>query len=415
MKGDLDRLMAEKDIDALWVSGPAQHNAAMTYFTGVAHVTDAELIKMRGKDPILFHKSMEREEASRSGLETINQAKYDFKQLLEEAGGDYIKAKAIQYRAMLEEIDLLTGRISLYGKVDVSAAWAEFSALQTMLPEIDFIGEGHHSILLEARATKGSEEVKRMREIGQITIDVVGRVEEYLTTSQVNQKGELIKENGEPVTIKDVKSKINLWLAELGAENPHGAIFAIGRDAGIPHSSGTASDVLRLGRTIIFDIFPCQEGGGYFYDFTRTWCLGYAPDAEQALYDDVYHVYQTVLSELEVNGHAPVLQDRTCELFEEAGHDTIRQDSQLQEGYVHSLGHGVGLDIHERPYFGRGATEKDILAPGTVTTIEPGLYYPGQNMGCRLENTVWILPDGGVEVLVDYPLDLVLDMEHWAP
>ena len=88
------------------------------------------------------------------------------------------------------------------------------------------------------------------------------------------------------------KRRINLWLAERGADNPEGTIFAIGRDAGVPHSTGTASDPLRLGQTIVYDIFPCEAGGGYYYDFTRTWCLGYAPDAVQALYQDVLDVYQ---------------------------------------------------------------------------------------------------------------------------
>ena len=92
----------------------------------------------------------------------------------------------------------------------------------------------------------------------------------------------LIGRDGEPVTIGQVKGLINLWLAERGAENPEGTIFAIGRDAAVPHSSGNPSDILRLGQTIVFDIYPCEAGGGYFYDFTRTWCLGYAPDDVQA-------------------------------------------------------------------------------------------------------------------------------------
>lgn len=415
MKEDLDRLMEEKNIDAIWVSGPAQHNAAMVYFTGVSHLTHAEFIKKKGESPVLFHNPMEREEAARTGFQTVNLATYEFKKLLEEAGGDYLQARARMYEEMLTEVDLLQGSIVLYGKVNLGGAWGVFSVLQDLLPELDFIGEGPNSILLEARATKGEGEVEEMRKMGQVTTEVVQRVEDYLTSSQVNEDEELITADGELLCVKDVKSKINLWLAELGAENPEGAIFAIGRDAGIPHSTGTDADVLRLGQTIVFDIFPCQKGGGYFYDFTRTWCLGYAPEEERALYEDVLRVYQKILSELSVDGFAPDLQERTCELFEELGHKTIRQDSQLQDGYVHSLGHGLGLNVHERPRFSRGATEADRLAPGTITTIEPGLYYPGRNMGCRLENTVWVRPDGEMEVLVDYPLNLVLDMEHWDP
>lgn len=416
MKRDLDRLMEEQGFDAIWVTGPAQHNAAMVYQTGVAHLTQAELIKKKGEAPILFHASMEREEAAASGLETVNLAKYEFKKLLEENEGDHIQAKAQMYHDMLEDVGLLQGRIAVYGKVDVSHSWGIYSALQKRLPQIHLVGEGPNSILLEARATKSEDEVEHMRHVGRITTQVVQRVLDLLTSSPVNADEELMRGDGEPLRVGDVKAKINLWLAELGAENPKGAIFAVGRDAGIPHSTGTASDILRLGETIVFDIFPCQEGGGYFYDFTRTWCLGYAPQKAQDLYQDVLHVYQTVVSEMEVDQFAPDLQSRTCDLFEGLGHRTIQEDSQLQEGYVHNLGHGLGLDIHERPRFrSSGATKADRLARGAVTTIEPGLYYPGQGMGCRLENTFWVRPDGTMEVLVDFPLDLVQDMDHWRP
>jgi Xaa-Pro aminopeptidase len=206
-------------------------------------------------------------------------------------------------------------------------------------------------------------------------------------------------------------TKINYWLSQLGVENPLGCIFAQGRDAGIPHSAGTDDDPIRLGKTIIFDIYPREPGGGYFYDFTRTWCLGYAPDAELNIYKDVKSVYETIIDELVMDESAFNFQERTCELFEEKGHKTIRQDSQLESGYVHNVGHGLGLDVHERPWFGK--FDNDRLSAGSVVTIEPGLYYPDQGMGCRLEDTVWVRPDGKMEILADYPYDLVLPMENW--
>jgi Xaa-Pro aminopeptidase len=231
-----------------------------------------------------------------------------------------------------------------------------------------------------------------------------------MTTHRVKNEV-LVKADGQALTIGDVKSCINLWLAERGAENPEGTIFAIGRDAGVPHSAGTPSDPLRLGQTIVFDIFPCEAGGGYYYDFTRTWCLGYAPDEALALYEDVYTVYREILDSLEPGVHCPEYQRRACELFEERGHPTTEKTPLTQEGYVHSLGHGLGLNVHERPWFGRNANAEDRLDPGTVVTIEPGLYYPERGLGVRLEDTVWMRPDGKPEILADFPLDLVLPMK----
>ena len=218
----------------------------------------------------------------------------------------------------------------------------------------------------------------------------------------------LVDKGGDPVTIGTVKRKIDLWLAERGVENPKGAIFAQGRDAGIPHSSGNPADSLRLGQTIVFDIFPSETGGGYFYDFTRTWCLGYAPDEVRELYEDVLAVYRQIMEELRLGALCRDYQKRTCELFAAQGHPTVCDAPATQDGYVHSLGHGLGLRVHESPMFGVSATEADRLDPGVVITIEPGLYYPDRGMGVRLENTVYARPDGVFEVLADYPLDLVL-------
>jgi Xaa-Pro aminopeptidase len=413
MKTDLIRLMERENIDALWILGSASHNPAMAYFTGNAHVSGADLIFIRGKEPVLFCNAMEREEAAKTGLKIIVTAKYDIVKLLEQSGGNEPKASAMMRELMFKELGLTKGRVSVYGKIEVSTILGSLSYLKELLSDIEFIGEGSTSILLEARATKDEAEIKRIREMGEITTQVVGKVSAYLQECQVRDDEVLVSEGGNPITIGQVKSKIDLWLAENGVENPKGAIFAIGRDAGIPHSAGNPEDEIRLGKTIIFDIFPQEAGGGYFYDFTRTWCLGYAPEAEQKLYDDVKQVYETMMTELVIDQHCPIFQERTCELFEEKGHKTIRQDPQLESGYVHSLGHGLGLDVHERPWFGKGAGPEDILSAGSVVTIEPGLYYPEKGMGCRLEDTVWVRPDGKMEILVEYPYELVLPMKNW--
>jgi Xaa-Pro aminopeptidase len=103
------------------------------------------------------------------------------------------------------------------------------------------------------------------------------------------------------------------------------------------------------------------------------------------------------------------LQDRTCDLFEELGHPTIRQDPLVQAGYVHTVGHGLGLDVHELPFT---RTPGATLKPGVIVTIEPGLYYPDEGMGCRLEDTIFVHPDGSIELLAEYPYDLVLPIEE---
>jgi Xaa-Pro aminopeptidase len=264
---------------------------------------------------------------------------------------------------------------------------------------------------MRAMATKDNLEVERIRKMGHITTRVVGNVADFLTSHTVKEEV-LIQANGSPLTVGDVKRRINLWLSEYGVENPEGTIFAIDRDAGVPHSSGNSHDLIRLGQTIVFDIFPCEAGGGYFYDFTRTWCLGHAPEPVQAVYSDVLDVYRQVKSSLVVDTICRDYQVLTCELFEARGHPTVKSNPQTQEGYVHGLGHGVGLNIHEYPRFSLTAgSDSDRLSPGSIVTVEPGLYYPERGLGVRLEDTIWVRPDGDMEVLAEYPLDLVLPMK----
>ena len=411
MKSDLDRLMQESDLDVILITGPAQHNPAMVYMTGGAHLTNADLVKKRDAAPILFHTSMERDEATSTNLQTKNIDEYRFNDLFKQTNGNTDEAYALLYQKMLADCGVVAGKLAIFGKVEAGRAYTIFTGLQKLMPELSIQGQLGDSILMRAMATKDDAEVDRIRKMGKLTTRVVGNVADFLTSHKVEREL-LIQEDGSQLTIGDVKRRINLWLAESGAENPEGTIFAIGRDAGVPHSSGNPDDPLRLGQTIVFDIFPCEAGGGYFYDFTRTWCLGYAPEPVQVVYSDVLDVYNEVKSQLKVDSACKEYQVLTCDLFEARGHPTVKSNPQTQEGYVHGLGHGVGLNIHEYPRFSLAVTgDSDRLSPGSIVTVEPGLYYPERGLGVRLEDTIWVRPDGNMEILAEYPLDLVLPMK----
>ena len=411
MKTDLQKNLTENQADALWITGPAQHNPFMMYLTGGGHITMADVILQTGQEPVLCHAPMERDEAAKTGLKTLNYSKYPIKERLAAANGDRLTAHALLYKSIFEELGLTSGKVILCGQSDVGKMHSTVNKLQELLPGLSFHGDHEDAILLQAMSTKDSDEIERIRKMGTVVVEVVSRVADFLTSHRVADNL-LVKEDGASLVIGDVKAKINLWLAELGAENPNDTIFAIGRDAGVPHSSGNSTDPLTLGQTIVFDIFPCEQGGGYFYDFTRTWCLGYAPDEAQALYDQVKSVYQQVTSELKTDVNAAHFQERTCDLFEAMGHKTIRQDPAAESGYVHSVGHGLGLHIHEKPWFSQKDDPSNILAPGSVFTIEPGLYYPEKGLGVRLEDSYYVTSAGKFEKFIDYPMELCLPMKR---
>ena len=416
MKSDLDALMQARGLDAILIVGDAEHNPPMYYFVGGGHVSSALLIKKVGKEPVLFYNDMERDEAAKSGLKTVSYNEYGpIDDFIEQANGNLLLAYALCRKKILSDHGLSGGRIGVYGKVDFSQNFGITMNLMKLMPEVEFIGEyGTDSVVQRAMETKDDVEVARIRQMGAVTTTVVQMVQDYLTACDVREDEVLLKEDGYPLTIGDVKSKISLWLAERGATDVDGVIFAIGRDAGVPHSVGDPNDLLTLGKTIVFDIFPAEKGGGYFYDFTRTWSLGYAAPEAQALYDQVQEIYNKVVENLDLNASFVEYQRMTCEYFESKGHKSQLSTSAPLDGYVHSLGHGVGLNIHERPTSRLTESGSDnILKSGVVITIEPGLYYPDKGMGVRIEDTYWVRPDGKMELLAEYPYDFVLPMKKW--
>jgi Xaa-Pro aminopeptidase len=414
MKSDLDALMDERNLDAIVVFGNAENNPPMYYLTGGGHFSSATLVKKNGNDAVLFCNDMEREEAAKSGLQIQLYGQYPMQELMQEAEGDYGKVMALRFLHILEDMELTSGKIAVFGNVEVSSLLTKLSYTDEWLPDVEFVGDTTmDSIFLRAMETKDETEVERIRKIGAITTEVVGLVAEYLTSCDVRADEVLLKEDGTPLLLGDVKRKINLWLAERDAVPSAGYIFALGRDAGIPHSVGNSDNIMRLGETIIFDLYPQESGGGFFYDFTRTWSLGYATPEAQELYSQVQEIYKQVVENMDLNAPFKQYHQMTCEYFESKGHKSNMNTNAPQDGYVHSLGHGVGINIHERPFSSFQVGDDHRLAPGVVITIEPGLYYPEQGMGFRIEDTYWVRPDGEIEILAEYPYDFVLEMKKW--
>jgi Xaa-Pro aminopeptidase len=407
MKTEIDELMKSNQIAALHITGAADHNPMMVYFTGLRHVSQGDLIKKPDEKGILFHIAFERDEAASTGLNLRCYDDFPYKELLAETGGDKTKVEARRLFHVLESSGITAGKVALYGQADAGKAYSIIQMVKQYLPEIEFVADWQDAVLLKAMITKDESELDQIRKMGKITTSVVGKTADFLSQHKARHD-QLVKTDGEYLTIGDVKQMINLWLAEAGAENPEGTIFSIGHDSAVPHSAGNATDTIRLGQTIVFDIFPCQAGGGYFYDFTRTWCMGYAPDAVIKLYQQVKLVYDTISASLKEGELCAQYQANTCDLFEKMGHPTIRSHKNTVDGYNHSIGHGLGLRVHEKPWFGDKADESDRLFPGTVFTVEPGLYYPEKYIGVRIEDTYCVTHTGRIEKMAEYPYDLIL-------
>ncbi len=412
MKSDLDHLMSDRNYDALLVIGSSSANPPLNYLTnGVTLGEKTLVIKKRGEAPVIIASSMEREEAAKSGLRVVDQNTYDPLGLIRAEGGSRLRGTARMVGKAFAELGV-RGQVLAWGQYDAGEALALFEAIEELNPSVKLQGEYENTLFDRVTATKDTAEVKRIKAVGRKTVKVVAGVQEFLTSHRA-RNGYLVKKDGARLTIGDVKRHLNRLLMDEGVVDVGWeTIFAIGHDAGVPHSRGEDRDALALGKSIIFDIFPAEPGGGYFYDFTRTWCLGYAPDEVQQAYDDVLHTFKTVRAALKPGEEFKVYQRLTCDLLEARGHPTIRSNPKTTNGYVHGLGHGVGLRIHESPGSYDYEGNKERLDPGVVITIEPGVYYPEKGYGARVEDTLWLNPATmKFETLARYPYALVLKVK----
>ena len=178
----------------------------------------------------------------------------------------------------------------------------------------------------------------------------------------------------------------------LGAEGmSFETIVASGARSALPHGRATEQPLPRRGfLTLDFGIIL----KGYCSDMTRTVFLGKPRQNERNAYQSVLEAQQAAV--------AAVTSGVSCGEVDEAARSVLRS-AGLAELFTHSTGHGVGLEIHEQPRVGAGQTTR--LAPGTVITIEPGIYLPGQ-YGVRIEDMVAVTRNGG-EVLTPSPKALI--------
>jgi len=141
MKNDIDRLMEEQNVDALWITGGLQNNPNIVYFTGIQHVNKADLFKIYGRDPILYYfVNMEREEAARSGLETHSYfSDNPLKEYLQKNKGNLSASIAARMKEVMEEIGLASSQVAISGMIDMSYSYTLIEQLKRLLPEIEFI------------------------------------------------------------------------------------------------------------------------------------------------------------------------------------------------------------------------------------------------------------------------------------
>ena len=400
MLSDLDKLMRERGIDAVIVPMHESVHAAFRWITRGAKVTRGYAIKLIDRAPLLLSYPMERDEAAATGLKTklIHDFGYD---AIFKSAPNSVEAYATFFTAVLR--DLEAGKIITFvGDLPFHLYFGIAEAMQQRGWMV-YRSTGEDLTQL-ARKRKEASEIEMIASVGGRTEAVVDRVRRVLRQCVIERDHLLYQ--GEVLSLGHLKRLVSSEINRLGMIEDHETILSQGRDAGIPHSRGDAAAMVRPSVPIVLDIFPSDRDSGYFFDLTRTFCVGPVPPDLQRIHSDVLAAFQLAADEMRAGTLASSYQALVCDFFETRGYATTRSDPTTLTGYVHSLGHGVGLEVHEKPFFGLTPTNRDVIEVGDIVTIEPGLYFPDREIGVRIEDTFVVAEDGRIRTLCrgDYGL-----------
>jgi len=227
------------------------------------------------------------------------------------------------------------------------------------------------------RAVKDDAELAQMRKAAALADEVVQRAIRLLKPG---------------VRELEVAAEIEYRMRKLGASGPaFESIVAFGDRAALPHARPTAKR-LKKGDLVVLDLGAIL--GKYCSDITRTVFVGKAPAKVRSWYAAVLEAQAAAID--------AVGAGRTCGEVDAAARGVLAA-FQLDQYFVHSTGHGLGLEAHEDPRLAKG--QKTPLASGNVVTIEPGVYVPGVG-GIRIEDDVAVLRRGN-EVLTRAPREFI--------
>ncbi len=233
------------------------------------------------------------------------------------------------------------------------------------------------SVVERLRLVKDSEELARIREAVKLGAKLFDRALQVLHAG---------------VAETEVAAEMELVARRSGAEAmSFPTIIASGPRSALPHGRASAQPIPTGGFVV------CDFGvilGGYCSDQTRTVWIGPVADEARRAYDAVLEAQQAAIQAVRPGVAAGEVDQAARNVLQKAG---------LAKYFTHSTGHGVGLEIHEAPRI--AAVQKDVLEPGTVITIEPGVYFPGK-WGVRIEDMVAVTP-AGYEVLTHTGKDFI--------
>jgi Xaa-Pro aminopeptidase len=359
----LDEAIASAGAKA-YVAYGSSLDADMRYLTRFRTTDPVLFLKQYGEPGKIIVSQMEFERAAReSAAVPVTRAQAGLTEIL--------KGEKNRWRAYARMVAGLVGGDILVPPQFPAALARELEAFSRVIVDEDTV--------LSARAVKSGEEIAAIARVGEATEAAMGQAIASIRSARV-RKGILYR-GRTPLTSEILQKEVAVTLLDRGCRAVD-TIISCGDDSAIPHMRG--SGPLREDTSIILDIFPQDEDTGFTADMSRTVVKGEPSRELVEMYEAVRGAQALAATLVRPGTTGAEIHGKVVDYFRERGYGTDTK------GFIHNLGHGVGLEVHELPVLGPGGGE---LAAGNVITLEPGLYYPGTG-GIRLEDMGVVTADG---------------------
>jgi Xaa-Pro aminopeptidase len=383
LRQDLDGILAEEGVEALFLYSDSYRDANMFYLTKFLAPDAFIFLKRIDADPIIVVNQMEYPRAQKQSIvkDVRSYSDYNYLQTLK-------AAKEPRHGALQFIVDVVEKELGRATEICVPPDFPVVVA--DVLRREGLTVEPMFGVVEEARETKNADEIEEIKAVQRVVEEVTSEAIQIIADSDVGSNGNL-HVDGEPLTVGKIKSVFGNRLLENGCLAEEDIIVACGTNSSDPHYTGEPEDKLKANQPIVLDIYPRSIQKRYWSDMTRTVVKGHASPEVKQMFETVAEAKNASLDAIKAGAVGSQVYDVCCDVLERADYETTRQGKQVTRGMTHSLGHGVGLQIHESPRISELAASP--LKEHTVVTVEPGIYDPHVG-GVRLEDIIEVTKSG---------------------
>ncbi len=387
MKADVDRILTENGFGSMLLYSGSYTNVNMFYMSGFLAIDPFLYLKKVDEEPILVINQLEFDRAKKESAAKDVRAThdYDFMKFLKSVPEP--RVGMMKFVASVAEKELGTQK-PIYVPPDFPVMFADTFRKEGLKIKPMF------DVLDKARETKEPDEVKAITSVQRVVEKAASKAIDEISKADVGPDGTLYmrtKGKKEKLTVGKIRGIFDHTFIDNGCIAEEETMIPCGPKSAMGHYAGKKTDVLKANQPIVMDIFPKSIGKRYVSDMTRTVVKGRASKTIKRMFETVADVRDASIDALKAGVPGMKMQELCYRLFEKAGYDTIKGGKRIDKGYTHSLGHGVGLQVHEGP--GLGEFNRLPLQEHNVVTIEPGLYDPEVG-GVRIEDILEVTGNG---------------------